>query len=283
VHLCEPDGLINRATCGPSETLYSFLERMGDYFRESRAWAEGQRLNKSEPILSLIDQLSVTTETVDGFALVDLTFEQTGGGGDSQEVKRLKAEMKRFKAEMPAAISAAVCATIPTANPAEISAAVSAAVSAAGSTAIATASAADDMMACANPNFYMHCGQPVTWSDVHGADAVKLAARDFFLSLQYPRAWQNAKPQTCLLLAGPPGTGKTSAARAIAHHVTTLSLPGSSRAQGQSFTFFTPTGTDIKTARRNTIVATLSPSSTSVPPPSTRALGVLGPRAQTLF
>ena len=105
-------------------------------------------------------------------------------------------------------------------------------------------------MACIDPNFYMYRGQLVTWSDVHGADAVKRAAGDFFDSLQYPRAWQNAKPQTCLLLAGPPGTGKTSAARAIAHHVTTLSLPGSSRAQGQPFTFFRPTGTDIVTAAK---------------------------------
>jgi len=105
-------------------------------------------------------------------------------------------------------------------------------------------------MACIDPNFYMYRGQPVTWCEVHGADAVKRAARDFFDSLQYPRAWQNAKPQTCLLLAGPPGTGKTSAARAIAHHVTTLSLPGSSRAQGQPFTFFRPTGTDIVTAAK---------------------------------
>lgn len=267
--VCEPE-LTRLASVRPGETACSFVQRVGYFSSRVRPCIEGRRLAGSEYILSCIDP------TVGGFPLVDLFSEQTGGGGESHEVKRLKVEVEQLKGALgtlSTAISAAVCAAVPDANPSEISAAFAAAstaaasastsvvsaastsastaVSASSSTASTAASAMRDaMMACIDPNFYMYRGQLVTWSDVHGADAVKCAAGDFFDSLQYPRAWQNAKPQTCLLLAGPPGTGKTSAARAIAHHVTTLSLPGSSRAQGQPFTFFRPTGTDIVTAAK---------------------------------
>ena len=88
-------------------------------------------------------------------------------------------------------------------------------------------------------------GRTIEWKDVHGAEAVKEAVGDFFLALQNPIAWSHAVPCRHLLLVGPPGTGKTSAVRAISHQATSTKLESA-----QTITFFAPTGADLFTAAK---------------------------------
>jgi AAA+ superfamily predicted ATPase len=271
IRVCEP-GLTRLATCGPTETFCNLIRRMGDNFRDARVCFDGQRLDGSERILSCIDP------DIGGFPLVDLFLEQTGGGGNSPEVKRLKADVKRLKADVKrlevemellkgARSTAFAAAAVPGAGPSEISAAfatastavVSAAAAAPSSTAVISAASSSTTpgsasaivdaagAACCkyiNNSFHIHRGRATTWADVYGAAAgVKQMTDAFFHSLQYPRMWRGcAAPKVALLLHGPPGTGKDSAARATVNHAHELS-----EVCGRKFTIFTPTGTDIRT------------------------------------
>ena len=66
--------------------------------------------------------------------------------------------------------------------------------------------------------FHLHDGRKVTSDDVHGPGVfkVKETASDFFGAIQNPRACHAcAKPPSCLLLTGPPGTGKRSPSRSL--------------------------------------------------------------------
>ena len=146
IRVCEP-GLTRLATCGPTETFCNLIRRMGDNFRDARVCFDGQRLDGSERILSCIDP------DIGGFPLVDLFLEQTGGGGNSPEVKRLKADVKRLKADVKrlkvemellkgARSTAFAAAAVPGAGPSEISAAFATASTAVVSAAAAAAAAA---------------------------------------------------------------------------------------------------------------------------------------------
>ena len=74
----------------------------------------------------------------------------------------------------------------------------------------------EEMLKLVNPGFNEVNGTAVTFADVHGADKVKEEAADFFAAVDNPMAWTGAaKPRRCLILEGKPGTGKTSAVRAL--------------------------------------------------------------------
>ena len=100
----------------------------------------------------------------------------------------------------------------------------------------------DDMVV---DNFHVVNDRIITWDDVHGAEDVKKQVSYFFLALQNPSAWCDAVPRNHLLLAGSPGTGKTSAVRAISHQATSTKLESA-----QTITFFAPTGADLFTAAK---------------------------------
>jgi len=69
-------------------------------------------------------------------------------------------------------------------------------------------------------------GEGVTWDQVHGAEAVREATGDFMLKLKHPTLWTGAAiPRACVMLTGPPGTGKTTAVRAVVNQAMNLSTP----------------------------------------------------------
>jgi len=203
-----------------------------DIRRDIRAYADGERVNRDQTLEE------AGLRDPDTICELFVRFCQVGGGRSPSD-----GECGRRRS-IRVGVNTSTNITIGSAS--------------SSAAAASDATTRDALMTTINPDFYIDGGEPVTWADVHGADAVKREVDDFFLSLQFPACWRAANPRICLLLTGPPGTGKTSTARAIAHHATTLSLPGSSRPSGQHFTVFTPSGSDITAASKAKVLFQLA-------------------------
>ena len=120
-----PDGLTRLATCGPTETVRDLIQRMGHHISYIRACAEGQRLNNNE-LIRLYDKPSHCERL-----LIELMMEQTGGGVDNHEVKRLRTDVERLKGALGTLSTAFASAAADDAIPSEISAVFAAASAAA--------------------------------------------------------------------------------------------------------------------------------------------------------
>ena len=98
-----------------------------------------------------------------------------------------------------------------------------------------------EMLSFISIDFHHFHGSPVTWDDVHGAEPIRQALSSIVKAHRNPRAYRGAARARCFFfIEGPPGTGKTSAVRAMVSELLELEKP---------FTVFAPTGADLVTGK----------------------------------